>query len=115
MLDFLSDSSYWDTLLSAQAKASLTEKLIIVAVIWATIGRRVSNRFKGTEEKFMGHLLRIETKFDNMVSEFKDLKDTFSRDLKLNSEALRVNSMRIERVENGQDLLNNRVERLEKQ
>lgn len=113
MLDFLLDSAYWDALLSPQAKANLTEKLIIVAVVWMTMGRKVSKRLEGLEKRFMTHLTSIETKFDNMVFQVKDLKETFSIDMKANSEAVRVNSVRVERVEHNQDLLTNRVEKLE--
>lgn len=127
MLDFLLDSAYWDALLTPEAKASLTEKLIIVAVIWVTMGRKVSNKFQSVEtkvgefqKKFYAHLDAIEEKFEKMVDVVQEMKETFSKDLKVNSEALRVNSIRLERVEDAQEAIGEvikevkfRVEKLE--
>lgn len=111
-MEFL-NSEYISALLSTQAQVSLTEKLIIVAVVWATMGRKVSKRFKELQTQidstlvmFKTHLTAIEGKFDKGIYEMKAMKDTVSKDLQVNSE-------RLANVEDGLGDLNNRVEKLE--
>lgn len=45
------DKSFFAELLSSQAKVSLTEKIIIVAMVWWVMGRKVSQHFKALEDK----------------------------------------------------------------
>lgn len=112
-MEFLLSNEYLQALLSPAAQASLTEKLVIVAIVWATMGRKVTKRFKGIEdqvantlEMFKKHLTEIEAKFTAGIEELRDMKQTVSQDL-------RVNAERLSRLEDTQQLLIKRVEKLE--
>ena len=51
-MDFLFsifDKSFFAELLSAQAKASLTEKIIIITVVWWVMGRKVRDHFSALQ------------------------------------------------------------------
>lgn len=115
-MEFL-DSEYVRTILSTSAQVSLTEKLIVVGIVWATMGRKVSKRFKElkdetqvgirtTADMFENHLKTIERKFEAAVMEMRAMKETISKDLQ-------VNSMRLKNVEDGLSEVKQRVERLE--
>lgn len=111
-MDFFTPE-YFNALLSPQAQASLTEKIIIVGVVWATMGRKVSKRFKefqstvdATLSMFRVHLTAIEEKFDKGIAEMRAMKDAVSKDLQ-------VNSQRLSAVENGLTEVKTRVGKLE--
>lgn len=108
---------YFQALLSPAMQASLTEKLLIVAIIWATMARKVSFRFRElqfetkksfdeTIEVFNNHFRTIEITLANAVREMRELKETVSKDLNAHSDKLGV----IESSITGLDL---RVKRLE--
>ena len=116
-MEFL-NSEYVNTILSTAAQVSLTEKLIIVAVVWATMGRKIAKKFaelkKETQDgitittlMFQKHLEKIEEKFDGAINEMKAMKETISKDLQ-------VNSQRLKNVEDGLSEVKQRVSRLEK-
>jgi hypothetical protein len=50
-LSALFDPSFLAELLSNEAKASLTEKIIVVMIVWWVMGRKVSEHFKSLEGK----------------------------------------------------------------
>jgi len=116
-MDFFSPE-YFQALLSPAAQASLTEKLLVVGVIWATMGRKVGKRFGEFKNEmsasldahinmFKSHLTAIENKFDDGISEMRAMKEAVSKDLQ-------VNSQRLTAVEGGLKEVKTRVERLEK-
>lgn len=110
MLDFLMNEEYWKSLLSPQAQANLTEKLIIVAVVWATMGRKVTKHFAQLKSGldttlgiFREHLKAIEDKLENGIIQMKGMRDAVGRDLD-----------RLGAVESGLSEVKTRVEKLEK-
>lgn len=115
-MDFL-DTEYVRTLISTQAQVSLTEKLLVVGAVWAVMGRKVSSKFtelknetqagiNATSTMFQNHLKAIEEKFERGIEEMKAMKETLSKDLKVNSE-------RLKNLEDGFQNVTKRVERLE--
>ena len=104
-MDFLFTPEYWHALLSPQAQASLTEKLIVVAVVWAVMGRKVAKRFKELKEEaqsgmrdglliMQSHMTVIEKTLAGAVQEIRGVKETVSRDLT-------AHSTRLTKVESG--------------
>lgn len=96
---------FWNSLLSPTAQASLTEKLIIVAVVWATMGRKVSKRFKEMREEaerasnaaiatLKSHLGIIEGTLGEAVKEIRGVKEAFKKDLD-------IHALRMDKIETG--------------
>lgn len=105
-------------LLKPDMQAKLTQYLIVVGVIWLTMGRKVSANFKLLKEDvtsqvsqgfemFQKHLDNIELKFDEAVKEMKKMRDALSQDLKMNAD-------RLNKLEDGISIITKRVEKLEK-
>lgn len=101
------------------AKSNISQWLFVVAVVWATMGRKVATRFgdlhremkNGLEQgldDFRSHFGRIEVGINNVASEVKDLKTTVAKDLN-------IHAQRLGNLENGIVKLTSRVESLEKQ
>lgn len=93
-LNFLTPE-YATALISQAAQSDLSEYLIVVAVVWRVMGKKVANHFKS-----------IESAVTNVAAEVKSLKDAVTADLK-------TQSSRLEAVENGMLELHNRVSQLE--
>lgn len=90
---------YLQTLLSPQMQAQLTQYLLMVAIIWLTMGRKVDRRFKEYQEQttavvsagldmFKNHLTTIEKKLDEGIREMSRMRDTVSLDLQANNKRL---------------------------
>lgn len=103
--------------LSTEGQASLMEKLIIVAVVWFTMGRKVSIRFQEMKrdtnktineamDALKSHLLIVEKKFDDVVGEMSETRKVLSADLE-------ANTRRMEKIEQLWIELSERVGRLE--
>lgn len=102
MIDFLT-SEFAMNLVSKAAQANLTEYLIVVAVVWKVIVKKVS-----------GHMMLIETSIKNMSdnvhgikNEVKELREAVTKDMN-------IHSSRLAAVESTVAELNGRVTKLEK-
>lgn len=65
----LFDFGFLNELLSDSGKASLAEKLLIVGVVWASMGRRVAAHFKSLEK-------RMSEGFEQLTMSIGAVKDT---------------------------------------
>ena len=115
-MDFLSPE-YFQSLLKPEMQAQLTQYLLVVAVVWATMGRKVSSRFREFQREnqqsidrglsmFQTHLSTIEKKFDEGIKEMRQMKEAVTKDLKVNSE-------RLQNVETDMNDIKQRVTTLE--
>lgn len=78
----LVDPSFLADLLSEQAKADLTQKIIVVIIVWLMMGRQVNRHFKS-----------LEAKLDQLVLSLTEVKTALST---------RIDNVeeRLERIEN---------------
>lgn len=108
---------YLRAMLSPEMQASLTEKMLVVYLIWITMGRKVDTRFKEltnqtqvgisrSMEQFQTHFEKIEKSLASAVDEMRELKEAVAEDFSIHSKRL----MEVEGTIQG---LSNRVERLE--
>jgi len=108
---------YLQTLLSPHMQAQLTQYLLMVAIIWLTMGRKVDRRFKEYQEQttavvsagldmFKNHLTTIEKKLDEGIREMSRMRDTVSLDLQ-------ANNKRLGNIENDIKDVKDRVSKLE--
>lgn len=77
-LSALLDPSFLAELLSKEAKASLTEKIIIVMVVWWVMGRKVSEHFRKLEEKLdllVTSVTEVKGAFTQRMDDFEDRLD----------------------------------------
>lgn len=97
-MDFLSDPNIIAVtgFVSDAAKTSLSEKLIIVGVVWWAMGGKI----KGLKKE-------VTSGLDRICDEISDLKKTVANDLSMQAS-------RLGNVESGINNLNSRVSSLEK-
>lgn len=113
---FQSEST--QALLSDAMRSHLSQWLIVVGVVWATMGRKVSARFKELNHdmregltkglsEFQEHFKKIEVGLNQVAVEVNSLKTTVSKDLS-------VHAKRLEMLEGGLVQLSSRLDVLEK-
>lgn len=73
------DPSFISELFSDSGKASLTEKLLVVGVVWAVMGRKISGHLKGIESR-ISQLTDSVNRIDRRVSDLEELRHAEASD-----------------------------------
>ncbi len=90
-MDFLSvflSSQIFTKFISPAANTDLASYLIVVAVVWKTMGKKVSKAFTKMQNEIFEHMRAIENSVGNVAGEMKLLKEAVTADLKTHSSRL---------------------------